>query len=331
MKILVPLNHADDMERFVKAGADELYLGFYDETWFERFGDYADINRMSGFRQKANRYDFSRMIALSKEIKALGSAAFVTMNANCYSAQQLAYAKEYYFPAMREAEIEGLIVSDLMLAEAAHEAGLKTVASTMCAIYNEDIAGCYYDAGVRRFILPRDLSLEEIRTLSGQYDDVEYEVFFMRNGCIFSDCYCLGTHRRGCGATCAFLRDHAKQMVTAADGFEERQMIDTNDYLYNVHFHRDTCGMCALYQMQEMNISALKIVGRADNGDAVCDDIRLTRRNMAIVDASATEEEYLDHMEFPEDAQRRCMGGFSCYYPEIRFPGEKREEPEDGD
>ncbi|MDO5145508.1 MAG: U32 family peptidase [Eubacteriales bacterium] len=320
MKVLVPLNNKDYMEKLVDAGADELYLGFYDKEWFRIFGEYADINRMSGFRQNANRYDFSEMIALAKSIKDKGAAAFVTMNANCYSAAQVEYVTEHYFPAMKEAGINGIIVSDLPLARAAHEAGLATVASTMCAIYNKDIATCWYETGMRRFILPRDLSLDEISSICEAYPDVEYEVFFMRNGCIFSDCYCLGMHRKECGSTCGFLRNCGKQIVTEHTDFHAKQQIDTNDYFYNKHFHHDACGMCALYRMKEIGISALKVVGRADRCDSVCEDIRLAKRNIAIAEAASSEEEYLNRMEYPVRAGQKCMWGFSCYYPEVRFP-----------
>lgn len=320
MKVLVPLNDAVYMEKLVEAGADELYLGFYDERWFDKFGEYADINRMSGFRRNANRYDFDQMISLAKRIKSLGGSAFVTMNANCYSAAQIAYMQEFYFPALKEAQVDGLIVSELPLAKAAFEAGIPTVASTMCAIYNEDIAACYYNAGMRRFILPRDLSLDEIASICQAYDDVEYEVFFMRNGCVLSDCYCLGMHRKECGSTCGFLRSHGKQFVTETKSFWEKQDIDGNDYWYNVHFHHDACGMCALYRMKEMGIRSLKIVGRADRPDSVYEDIRLTKHNLAIAEECSSEEEYLNRMEMPARAQKKCLWGFSCYYPEVRFP-----------
>lgn len=326
MKVLVPLNDAVYMEKLVEAGADELYLGFYDERWFDKFGEYADINRMSGFRRNANRYDFDQMISLAKRIKSLGGSAFVTMNANCYSAAQIAYMQEFYFPALKEAQVDGLIVSELPLAKAAFEAGIPTVASTMCAIYNEDIAACYYNAGMRRFILPRDLSLDEIASICQVYDDVEYEVFFMRNGCVLSDCYCLGMHRKECGSTCGFLRSHGKQFVTETKNFWEKQYIDGNDYWYNVHFHHDACGMCALYRMKEMGIRSLKIVGRADHPDSVYEDIRLIKRNLAIAEGCSSEEEYLNRMEMPARAQKKCLWGFSCYYPEVRFPEKNKKQ-----
>lgn len=319
MKILVPLNNAECLKAYSQAGADELYLGFYDEKWFGRFGEYADINRMSGFKARANQYDFHEMTEVAKKVKSLGKDVFVTMNSNCYSVEQIEYIQEHYFSAVKEAGIDGLIVSDILLVKAAVEAGINVVASTMCGIYNRDIAAYYRDAGMRRIILPRDLSLDEIASICSSFDDMEYEVFFMRNGCVFSDSYCLGTHRRECGATCGFLRSHPKRFVTDDLSFENRQANDTNDFLYNNHFHNDACGMCALYRMKEMGIGSLKIVGRADNYESVCEDIRLTRRNIELAKEAGSEREYLDHMEYPAHAQRKCMWGFSCYYPEVRF------------
>ena len=72
--------------------------------------------------------------------------------------------------------------------------------------------------------------------------------------------------------------------------------------------------------MKEMGISSLKIVGRADRSDSVYEDIRLTKRNLAIAEACSSEREYLDRMEIPARAQKKCLWGFSCYYPEVRFP-----------
>ncbi|MCI6859164.1 MAG: U32 family peptidase [Eubacterium sp.] len=324
MKILVPLNSEECLEEYIQAGADELYMGFYDEAWFEKFGRYADINRMSGFKGRANRYNFQEMLHLAQRTKQLGKSAFVTMNANCYSREQIEYVKEHYFPDLKQVGIDGLICSDIHMMREASKAGLPTVASTMCAIYNEDIARYYYEAGTRRMIVPRDLSLEEIADICRAFPDVEYEAFFMRNGCVFADCYCLGMHRKECGATCAFIRNHPKETITGRKTFDEMQEINRNDYLYDEAFHRETCGMCALYRMKEMGIRSLKIVGRSDQHKAVCEDIRLVRKNIEIANKASCEEEYLHSMIFPSNAKKKCLSGLSCYYPEVRFKKNKR-------
>lgn len=319
MKILVPLNDIAYLSRHIDAGADEFYLGFYDEKWFEIFGRYSDINRMSGFRQYANRYNFEQAMEISCRVKENKRSVFLTLNANTYSMDQISYIKENYFPMIRKVGIDGLIVSEYALAKAAHEAGIPTVASTMCAIYNSDIVRYYAQSGMRRMILPRDLSLDEIADICKENPDIQIELFFLRNGCIFSDCYCLGMHRPECGATCSYLKHSPKNVAIYTGSFEEKHNYHLTDYLYNTLLHKNACGMCAIYRMMHMNVYSLKIVGRADNSDSICNDIALAKKNITIAENCSSEKEYLEKMVLPSNAATQCLLGLSCYYPEIRF------------
>lgn len=319
MNILVPFNDSESLNDFIKAGASEFYLGFYDPAWEETFGKYSDINRMTGFGKEANKYNFSEAADVVGQIRGENQSAFVTMNANTYSKDQIDFITENYLPVLKDADITGIIVSDLFLARRIVEFGLNPVASTMCGIYNSDIAKAYKRAGLKRIIVPRDLSLEEIEEIKSAVPDVEFEVFFMRNGCVFSDCYCLGMHRSECGATCAFIRNHYKRFMTKNPSFEERQKNDFNNLFYNEYFHRETCGMCALYRLKEIGVGSLKIVGRSDYPEDICRDIEWISENIKIAEKSKNESQFLDEMIFPGNASRKCLGGLSCYYPEVRF------------
>lgn len=319
MKILVPFNDKEKLDQFIEAGAEEFYLGFYDPAWFEKFGKYSDINRMSGFERIANKYNFDKAADIIQTISDKEQSGFITMNANCYSKDEVDYIKEHYLPALKEAGAEGIIVSDINLAREISRFGLNPVASTMCGIYNEDIARAYMKAGMKRLIVPRDLSLEEIQNIKNAVPEAQFEVFFMRNGCVFSDCYCLGMHRSECGATCSFVRDHYKTFMTKRHSFDDRQKIDKNNMLYNENFHQETCGMCALYRLKEIGVGSLKIVGRSDKPDYIFDDIKLIKENMRIADEVSSEEEFLREMRFPYGSSRKCLSGLSCYYPEVRF------------
>lgn len=319
MEILVPLSKSEYADSYVKAGADELYLGFYDERWNIFFGDYSDINRMSGFGKRANPYSFSQVTEVIKEIKCKGKKVFVTMNANGYSREQIQYMEHNYFPLLLELEVDGIILSDINVIMAAIKFGLRPVASTMCAIYNSDIATMYYKLGVKRMILPRDLSLDELSGICKKLPEVQFEAFFMRNGCIFSDSYCLGMHRPECGATCTYTRYCRNKYMHDYSDFENYHDVDLNDYLYRTAFHIDACAMCALYRLNQMGITSLKIVGRADDFESVCRDIQLTKRNIEIAKNSYSEQEYLETMIFPDNFPQKCRMGISCYYPEVRF------------
>lgn len=319
MKILAPLSKAEYLDKLIDAGADEFYMGFRDEDWERHFGKYADLNRMSGFGGMANPCDFQELLKLIRCVKDKNRAAFVTMNANCYSAEQIAFMESHYFPALLDARVDGLIVSDLPIIAVAERFGLHTVASTMCAVYNFEIARVYYQAGVRRMILPRDLTLNEIQRICAALPDVRFEAFFMRNGCIFSDCYCLGLHRPECGAACTYMRFSNKNVLYAPAGFSNEQDVCANDYLYNRYFHIEACAMCSLYRLKEIGIASLKIVGRADDFAPLREDIALTRKNLAHAKCAATERDYLEQMSFPLNYPRKCLFGMSCYYPETRF------------
>lgn len=319
MKILVPLSKTEYIDSYIQAGADELYLGFHDEEWTKTFGDYADINRMSGFKERANPYTFHQMLQLVYQIKEKGKNVFVTLNANGYSKDQIRFMETHYFPLLAESGIDGLILSDINVIISAKKFGLQPIASTMCGIYNVDIAKMYAQVGVHRMILPRDLSLNELESICKQLPEIEFEAFFMRNGCIFSDCYCLGMHRPECGATCTYTRYGTDRYRHDYSKFIDFHDVDVNDYLYRTAFHLDACAMCALYRLRQIGITSLKIVGRADDFESVCRDILLTKTNLERLEDAKSEKDYLEQMEFPQNYPQKCRMGMSCYYPEVRF------------
>ena len=69
----------------------------------------------------------------------------------------------------------------------------------------------------------------------------------------------------------------------------------------------------------KLGITAGKIVGRSDEWQNICEDIRLIKQNVEIAKQCQSEEEYLDKMIFPNGHEIMCKMGLSCYYPEIRF------------
>lgn len=74
---------------------------------------------------------------------------------------------------------------------------------------------------------------------------------------------------------------------------------------------RSGCGLCALFQLQKVGITHLKLVGRGNFTDAMEYDIRALRQALDVLAESRTEEEYRAKMQetlFPAG----CSG--ACYY-----------------
>ena len=319
MKLLVPINNGQSVLAFYKAGANEFYAGFHDKAWSKRFGEFADLNRMSGFGNRANSFTLDELEELSVVISHIDAKLFVTLNANCYSEEQLRFIERNYFPVFDRMALGGVIIPDLACASLAARHGLPVVASTMCGIYNSDIAREYVSVGVTRIILPRDLTLQEIHSIVNACPGIEYEVFHMRNGCVFSDSHCLGLHRPECGALCSFIRYRDETTLTHRRSFYDLHDIESNAHFYNRYFHIEACAMCALYDFLNAGITSLKIVGRADEANAIARDILLTSKNIAIASSCSSRDEYLVKMDLGMDFPQKCRYGFSCYYPDIRW------------
>ncbi len=328
MTALVPLNNPTALPRLHEAGVGEVYVGFHDDEWERRFGD-AELNRMSGFGLEANPFDFGEMCTQIERARSLGMHAFVCFNATSYSRDQLAFMAEAYFPRLKSAGAHGVILSSLGGIDAARQAGLNVTMSTIAGVYNAHLAAFYRDRGATRIILPRDLASDEVAGIVRTVPDVEYEVFMMRNGCLFSDSHCLGCHRAGNPSLCMSLRTGEHRIWLANDARNLRgteganeeflQRAWENDQLLNEQYHRRTCGLCALWRFEQLGIDAYKVVGRGDDVDDLCSDAALVMRNLARARSCATEQDYLQSMELPRDPETLCgMRGLSCYYPELR-------------
>ncbi len=324
MTALVPLNSAELLPRLHEAGVGEIYVGFHDDVWDARFGN-AELNRMSGFGREANPFDFAQMCEQLARTRELGMRGFVCFNASSYTAEQRAFIQEAYLPGLMQSGAQGVILSSQALVGAVRDAGLDAVISTVAGVFNSRLAAYYADLGATRIILPRDLSIFEIESIVQAQPQLQYEVFMMRNGCMFSDSHCLGCHRGGKPSLCMSLRtadwsiqlyDHGTQAADEAFLGRARE----NEWLLNTYYHRRTCGLCALWRFEQLGIAAYKVVGRGDDADDLVADAALVVRNTAIARDCASEEEYHERMELPREPETLCgYNGLSCYYPEISF------------
>lgn len=318
MKILVPLNNMDHLEAFIEAGADEFYIGFQDKAWEDKFGDYQDINRMTGFKELANRYDFNQLLDIIDVVKTRGLKLYITFNSPIYTQEQLEYLMGYFIQ-LRKKEVDGIIVSCIELVDIAKEIGIPSVISTIGGVYNSDISRYYCEHGAFRIILPRDLSIREMEDITKKEPGVEYEVFMMRNGCIFSDSNCLGLHRKGYYGICYHVKHADKEIINKAKTFEAIHDVELNNTIYSHAFHEYACGLCSIYDFVKMGITVCKIVGRYEEWREIYNDITSVKKNIELAKKCNSQEEYLQQMFFPEGRGVMCKLGLSCYYPESRF------------
>lgn len=318
MKVLIPVRSEAAINRFCNLGTNmEFYTGFEDPLWYETFGRYEDMNRMSAFYDHANA-SVSEFHRIAHAARVNGCVLYVTLNAGIYSLAQEKWL-ERSLAIMEENQVSGVILGDMTLAHAVKAHHLKAVASTMAGIYNAEIASFALKVGFDRVILPRDLTLQEANHIMTRVPELEYECFVMRNGCRYSDSHCLCRHNGKYGSLCSHLDKAQVSIYCEADTFADREETDFTHYLFAHALHKEACGLCALWRLINMGVSAGKVVGRADAEEKILDDVTLVLKNIDIASACDSEEEYLSKMILPMQQDVMCIKGTCCYYPEVRF------------
>lgn len=323
MKILAPYNTVKSLYPMTLSGVDEVYFGIRNDVkWDELFPNAVNgLNRMSAF--VVTDMDYTNWDKIVDTIKAENVAALLTLNANSYTNEQLVYIQKEYYPKIKEAGL-GIITSSPIIVKTATDYGILVSTSVMCNIYNSDIANYYKQLGAKRIMFPRDITLDEMGEIIRLCPDMEYEAFSMLTGCELSDglCTCIHPH---VGGTCDTLAHSDVTHYTYEKNFDIQQDLLNTTHLSKTLFRKNgypglpffTCSICSLWKLKEIGVTHLKVVGRGLDPSLICLASDLLKRNLNILEASATEEEYHSNQIYPE-ASSVCQCGYQCYYPESR-------------
>ena len=181
MKRIELLSPAGNMECLISAvqnGADAVYVG----------------GKKFGARAFANNFDYDELVEAIKYCHLYGVKIYVTVNTICYE-NELDEALKY-IEFLHINHVDALIMQDLGLITLVRKMfpNLEIHASTQ--MHNHNDAGLLYlkSLGVKRVVLDREMSLDEINNLK---TDIDKEIFIHGALCVsYSGC-CLFSAMHG--------------------------------------------------------------------------------------------------------------------------------------
>lgn len=328
MKITAPISRLEEIPLMAAAGADELYCGVIPDEWIARFNNGAVNRRFFG--------NLDGMEALNQAVSAAHAAQaklFLVLNAQHYGPDRmdslLDLAESFHSQGG-----DAVIVADsvLIMRLARDIPSLPVHVSSVATCRNSAGVAFYRDLGVRRVILPRDVTLDEIEGIASRAKDVEIEVFVLNDGCVFEEGVCHSVHlptAQG-GPLCI---DPAPFEVVANDGeaISERLARRLRDheadykrwlwYRFGCGFSTTPegypygpCGLCAIARLHATGVTSLKIAGREGATDRKLMSLELVRRVLDGVMAGATVEEAANLARGLRQAAAHCDSGYMCYY-----------------
>lgn len=333
VKILAPVSRVDEVEMLACNGAEELYCGLVPPEWLEAYTGAIWLNRRSP--AGANLGTYESLAALVGAAHGFNVPVFLTLNAPAYSERQLTLIGDLARRAIEEIGIDALIVSDLGLLLTLGDAGLgdRIHVSSIASALNTEAMEFYGDLGASRLILPRALSLREIRRVASLVGNrFALEAFILNDGCAFEEGLCHTTHHHRVGAFCANLAAWSCEPLrddgTEVEG-DERQalaqhMQNYREWLWYVNgcgrplapsgLPYGPCGLCAIPELHEIGVASLKIAGREASAFRKLVSLRLVKAIVDLVRGGASREEIVARAHELRNMPEMCDSGYMCYY-----------------
>jgi len=263
-KILSPVSSFESAVGVVSAGADEIYCAV------KIPGAEHILNRPAGCC--VSTYDELGRIA--GYARSQGVETIVTLELQ-FMSEFMAEQMADHVSACVDQGIDALIVGDLGLIRMVQsmELDIPIYASTYLVAMNYEAVDFIRKLGVKRVILERHMSVEEIRQVVQRNQDVEIEVFIHGSGCsnINFNCYLEGGRRKlsalereyrgvkGLPTPCRTpfdIYEMGKPVLWPGTGGERRvaraPILDAYTF----------CALCRLPELIEVGVTGLKIVGR---------------------------------------------------------------------
>lgn len=258
-EVLAPAGDEEALAAALAEGADAAYFGLAE-----------------GFnaRARAGNFTLASLPATVARIHRAGARAYLTLNTLLFE-PELAFAERVVEAAAR-AGVDALIVQDPAVALLARELcpALEVHASTQMTVSSPEAARFAAALGVTRVVVPRELSVEEVRRFA-EGTPLEVEVFIHGALCVSWSGQCLtsatwsgrSANRGECAQSCRL------PYRLVVDG----QARDLGEVAYLLS-PKDLAGVRAVAPLAALGVHSLKIEGRQKNATYVATATRLYRR-----------------------------------------------------
>lgn len=239
IELLSPAGDFETLKIAIHAGADAVYLS----------------GKNYGARKYAKNFNEKELEDAIKYAHLYGVKIYITVNTIIFENE----VKEFlnYVTFLHKIGVDAIIMQDLGMIKLVKETlpNLEIHASTQCHNINNEGLCLLKDLGIKRVVLARELSKEEIDKLTC---DIEKEVFIHGALCLSysGQCYFSNFHggRSGNRGECAGVCRLPYQLI------ENNNIIPTKgNYLLSM---KDLCTLETITNLIKHNISSLKIEGR---------------------------------------------------------------------
>ncbi|KKR06660.1 MAG: Peptidase U32 [Parcubacteria group bacterium GW2011_GWC2_39_14] len=290
-ELLAPAGNLKKLQYALEFGADAVYCGIPDFS----------------LRVRINQFDLKSLKVGIDYAHQLGKKVYVTTN--IFAHNKHLEKLEKHLKLLKTLKPDALIVSDPGVIKLAQKIcpKIEIHLSTQVNCTNWQAAKFWYEQGVKRIILGREVTLKEIKEIHKKVPKVQLEVFVhgamcmsYSGRCLLSKYYTNRSANLGdCTQPCRWQFRHFIGEVTRPDDLLEIEEDDRGTYIMN---SRDLCLIEYLDQLKKAGVMSFKIEGRAKSIYYLANTVKVYRE---VIDAKKTIKNFKPFIEELKKTQNR--------------------------
>lgn len=275
-EVLAPAGDLEKLKFAFAYGADAVYAG----------------GSLFGLRAYAGNLSEEEMKIGAQYAHRLKRKLYITVNIFAHE-QDFIYLRSY-LKRLRDIEVDGIIVSDpgviAVALEETPELGIHLSTQSNCT--NSYSANFWFSQGVKRAVLARELSLEELKTMSPKVKG-ELEIFVHGAMCMSYSGRCLlsnyltgrDANRGECTHPCRW--GYALVEEKRPGQYFPLEEDARGSYIFNSH---DLCLLPHLPLLKELNLTSYKIEGRMKSAYYVASTVKVYKDAVNVLWEKGEEE-----------------------------------------
>ena len=304
LELLAPAGDRDKLETAFYYGADACY--FAGKRW--------------GLRAFSDNFTNDELAEYVSYAHKLGKKAYITVNIQAHNSDFEGLAE--YLCYLEKIGADALIVSDAGIMSLVREyvPNLPIHLSTQACASNKYAAKFWADAGAKRIILARELSIKEIKEIREFLPkSVELEAFVHGAMCISYSGRCLlsnylagrDSNRGQCVQACRW-EYYITEKSRADAGNTEKYEIQQDERSTYILNSKDLCMIDYLDQMIDAGVTSFKIEGRMKSNYYVATVVNAYRRALDLCqkDREAYRKDTSRVAELEKSSHRQFTTGF---------------------
>ncbi len=299
IELLSPAGDMNKLKTALYYGADAVYIG----------------GKNFSLRALAGNFSNEEILEAVEYAHALGKKVYVTVNIFGRN-DDIALAEEY-FKFLEKANVDGAIISDTGLIYLARSVApnLPINLSTQANTLNYKTVEFWRNYGVKRVILARELSCDDIKKIHDKVPDIEVETFIHGAMCIAYSGRCLlsdyrtgrSSNRGECVQACRWHYEIREK--DSECGFMEMQEDERGTYIMN---SKDLNLLDYIAELHNAGVCSFKIEGRMKSEYYLATVVNAYRR--AIDAYYRVGQEYKNNLLYQEELKKTAHREFTTAY-----------------